>query len=249
MKTIQIVFLGLLFPLISFAQQDFLAYLENNVLYNNDTSYDKDTIEIAISDNNKIIFIADDLDVFDRVNVDSLFRAVKQGMGGNFINTSDEHITKSFTLDDIPELLQKTKCNPDSAITISIGANAFVGLVRNELSPGVGVTLELNSFRRGGKLGAFLSADFYYFFTKNSSGENVTDINTFINAGLTHDREKLGFGYGIGGGKQIEKPVYKIFCGYSLKNTDITIFPELYFVNASSKNRNMFPGITVKIGF
>ena len=225
-----------MFPLISFAQQDTHTLIE----------LPKDTVEITISDNNKIIFIADSLDVFDKVNVDSLLQVVKQGMGGNFINTSDKRVTKSFMLDSIPDSTTKTESpNVSSERHIYIQIDVMAGLIKNDLAPGLSFILGLSPSEKK-PIGAFLSADMYYFFSKNSSEKTAIDINTFVNAGLAFDHNRLKVGAGMGFGKQFEKPAFKLFTEHSIANSPLRISPELYIVDGFKK---AFPGLTLRIGF
>ena len=233
-RTMQIMLLGLLLPIISFAQQDVYAQHELS----------KDTIEITISNNDKIIFIADSLDVFDKVNIDSLFQTVKQGMGGNFTNTSDKHITKSFTLDSIPNSTVKPKSsNWFSGRNLYLEVDFLAGLIKNELSPGLSFMLALSPSEKG-PIGGFLSADMYYFFPKNSLGKTTIDINTFVNAGLLFNESRLYVGAGMGFGKQFEKPAFKLFTGHKLY--PFVICPELYIVDGFKK---AYPGITLRVHF
>ncbi|MCL2649784.1 MAG: hypothetical protein FWD60_02010 [Candidatus Azobacteroides sp.] len=238
-QTIQIVTLGLLFPFISLAQQS-----ANSL--NEFPEYVKDTVEITIPDDNKIIFIADSLDIFNKMNIDSLFQVVKQEMGGSFINTSDKHITKTFTLDSIPNpTVKQASSNWLSGRSIYLGIDLLTGLIKNDLSPGLSFMLAVSPSKKG-PIGGFLSADMYYFFPKSSLEKTALDINTFINAGLIFDqrhRRYLGVGM-VGSGKQFEKSTFKLFIGQTLQNTPFIICPELYFVNGFKK---VFPGITLRL--
>lgn len=240
-RTIQAVLTGLLFSLTSFAQQ--YAYFPNDFsdYAGFGTSHVKDTIEIIIPDNDKIVFIADSLDRFNDVKIDSLFQVVKQKMGGSFTNTSDENKIKSFTLDSI----SNPTVNRDLLRYISLNYSVLAGLIRNDLAPGLSFSLEASSFIKGGNIGGFLSADMYYLFSKNEEGKYKTGINTFVNVGLTFPDSPIGhrIGIGMGFGKQFEKPAFKLSWGYRFKGSHITICPELYIVDGF---KNAFPGITLR---
>ena len=131
-RIIQAMLPGLLFPLISFAGEN--IHFPNNLseYIESDVSNVKDTIEIIISDDNKILLIADSLDVFNDISIDSVFQVVKQEMKGNFTNTSGETITKRFTLDSI----SNSPIKPDSSNmyrTLSLSIDVLAGLIKNDL--------------------------------------------------------------------------------------------------------------------
>lgn len=201
----------------------------------------KDTLEITVYDSNTITFIAHDLDIFSNINIDSIFHVSKTYMGGSFINEGNMPIEKTFLLGDtlLQEPIKKDKYKIKF---LTVDAGVLGGVIRNVFAPGLSFEIGLSFSSSVDQYKCFISADMYYFFSKNEENKYGTQINNFINAGMTINDWGLGLGWGKG--NQFEKSAFKVFSLYNIPHTPIHISPELYI---TSDFKQAFPGFTIRI--
>lgn len=203
--------------------------------------------------NGQIILVSDSITKFTTMPVELLIRkAIYQ------------------VLDSLPNnksLKAKQKIQRDSRYTriikkrmIRITESFGVGLIRDKISPLIGVGIEFapqkqDYFRKEGGMYSFINLSAHAAFTfKEEENKYRTYQNTFVDLTLGNRMNPQG-GYksvtelsaGVGyliqrNGNYFDRNTFKIFANIGLPNSFIVVRPECYL----SKG-NVFPGLTIKL--